>query len=86
MPEYSFRDRQTCVYRAWIGDQLAYIGITCNPLGRFSKHQHQKGWWKTVDRIDVEWFDTRHEALRAESDAILAESPLYNVARARSWF
>ena len=86
MTEFSYRDRETCVYRAWIGRELAYIGITCNPLGRFSKHHCQKEWWKLVDRIDIEWFSSRHEALRAESEAIASEMPRYNIARTRSWF
>lgn len=81
-----YRPDETCLYRAWIGEELAYIGITRNPDGRFSKHRYQKTWWPAVDRIDIEWFSTRQDALRAESEAIYAECPRFNVARTRSWF
>lgn len=73
----------TCVYRAFIGDRLAYVGVTRNTLGRFSKHAVQKSWWQDVDRIDIDWHDTRAEAFAAEKRAISDERPLYNVARPR---
>lgn len=74
----------TCLYRAFIGDELAYVGVTCNLLGRFSKHNHQKPWWRRVTWIQTEWYETRAEAFEAEKDAIARENPRYNVARPKA--
>jgi predicted GIY-YIG superfamily endonuclease len=76
-------DRPTCVYRAYIDDDLAYVGITRNPPGRFSKHLSLKSWWRQVDHIDLEWFDNRTQALAAERAAIHDEDPIYDVVRPR---
>lgn len=73
-------DRKTCVYRAFIGDRLAYVGLTLNPKGRFSAHS-RKPWWREVTRVDLEWFDGREAAKEAERAAIRDESPLYNIYR-----
>lgn len=72
---------KTCVYRAYIDGDLAYVGVTRNLLGRFSKHNSQRPWWRDVDRISLNWFDTRAEAFAAERVAIHTEFPLYNIAR-----
>ena len=72
---------RTCVYRAFIGMELAYVGVTRNPLGRFANHRSRKPWWAKVDHVNLEWFGNRAEALRAELQAISSEEPIYNVAR-----
>lgn len=61
--------------------QLLYVGITNNPGNRFTQHQQDKPWWHDVAGISVERFDTREEALAAETRAIAVEHPLYNVKR-----
>lgn len=75
-------DRSTTwVYRAYINGRLAYVGITRNPRGRFSRHACTKDWWAEVDDITYEEFDNRADALRAETLAIHNEHPLHNIAR-----
>lgn len=76
-------DRPTCVYRAYIGDELAYVGLTCSPLGRVSTHRSRKPWWVRVTRVDLEWFDNRTDAQNAERTAIRDEDPIYNIVRPR---
>lgn len=62
-------------------DVLLYVGITIDIGARFKKHQAEKSWWAEVEHIGIEHYDTRREALDAESRAILTEQPLYNVAQ-----
>lgn len=72
---------KTALYRAF-GDagQLLYVGITNDPERRWREHVGAKPWWKTeVRNIDVEWFDSRTEAAKAESRAVSTEHPMYNL-------
>jgi excinuclease UvrABC nuclease subunit len=70
---------RTGVYRLFDAEgSLLYVGLTCDPDGRWRQHSHQKPWFKSVDRHTVEWHDTRIEARRAEVVAIKTEGPLYN--------
>lgn len=76
-------NRTHYLYRAYIGDRLAYVGLTVNPPGRFARHGVIKPWWRDVTRIDIEEIQSREDALDAEAEAIACEGPLYNVARPR---
>lgn len=67
---YRFYDRS---------DVLLYVGITVDPGARFKKHGGDKEWWTEVDRIGIEHYATRTEALEAERKAIKEEQPLHNV-------
>ena len=40
---------------------LLYVGITCNPSGRFSDHR-TKNWWRDVANITLEHADSRKRA------------------------
>jgi len=61
-------------------DALLYVGITMNFPGRMGSHQGGKPWWSQLHHMTAEHFDTRAEALAAETKAIREEKPLFNVA------
>lgn len=71
---------QAAVYRLYdTEDQLLYVGLTANPSKRWTEHATSKSWWGQVARKDIEWFDSRADAARAELTAIEEEEPLHNV-------
>ena len=47
-------------------------------MSRTGKHAEKSAWFGDVARIELEWFDLRHEAEQAEWVAIKSEKPLYN--------
>ncbi|MFF8297700.1 hypothetical protein ACF07M_20200 [Streptomyces globisporus] len=70
---------RTALYRLYDeGGTLLYIGISHQPEVRFVQHSKLKGWWPQVHRREMEWFDDRPAATRAEADAIRSEDPEYN--------
>lgn len=70
----------TAVYRLFAGnDQLLYVGITNDVSRRMQQHKERKPWWSEVERQEVAWFATRHEAAAEEQRAIRVEKPQYNV-------
>lgn len=72
---------RTCVYRLYDAEgALLYVGLTKNPLGRFSKHG-AKPWWREVAYKELVWFDNRTDAQVAERQAIFHEEPVHNVTR-----
>lgn len=76
----SLNTRPHALYRFFNStDVLLYVGITVDPGARFKKHGGDKPWWGQVDRISIEHFATRTEALEAERKAIKEEKPLHNV-------
>ncbi|MDX2527998.1 GIY-YIG nuclease family protein [Streptomyces europaeiscabiei] len=73
--------RRTALYRLFDAQgRLLYVGIAFNPRARWRGHCSTKSWWQHVDRREVEWHDSRSEALTAEAAAIVEERPLYNIA------
>lgn len=72
--------RRHALYRFFdASDVLLYVGITVDIGARFKKHSGDKPWWSEVDRIGIDRFSTRQEALDAERKAIKEEQPLHNV-------
>jgi len=70
---------RTALYRLYgAHDRLLYVGITNNPTVRWASHSATQPWWHLVVRKDVEWFDSRSEALIAEKKAVTAEGPVYD--------
>jgi DNA-binding transcriptional regulator YhcF (GntR family) len=70
----------TALYRLFSADgTLLYLGVTRDIAGRFAAHE-TKPWWPQVARKTMVWYGSREQALAAETAAILAERPLYNVA------
>jgi predicted GIY-YIG superfamily endonuclease len=74
-------DEPTALYRFYDrGNTLLYVGITVNLARRWEDHATEKSWWPGVARKTVQIYGTRREALAAETIAIIAESPVHNVA------
>lgn len=67
-------------------DEVLYVGKTVNPVGRFSKHRHQKTWWPTQGRLvllgvdGLDRGDAEAAAFYVEKLAIRVLRPLYNIA------
>ena len=72
---------QTALYRHFnsVG-RLLYVGISLDAVRRLMQHRQMKAWYTQIAKIELQWFDTRPEALRAERDAIKREHPLFNIA------
>ncbi|MFB7548563.1 GntR family transcriptional regulator [Streptomyces sp. NPDC056154] len=70
---------RTALYRLYNREgHLLYVGVAAIPERRWAQHQETKEWWPKVERKAVEWFDSREEALDAETRAIQAEKPCHN--------
>lgn len=59
--------------------RLLYVGVTGDIGQRFGDHS-MKRWFPLVERITLEWHETRAQAVLAESRAIAKERPRYNIA------
>lgn len=62
-------------------NRLLYVGVTCNAFNRWSRHAGDKPWWPQVARTTVEHFPDRQSVLTAETLAIKAEKPKYNIRK-----
>jgi predicted GIY-YIG superfamily endonuclease len=83
MPESPER---TALYRLFdSAGALLYVGITGNPENRLRAHRKDKEWWPEVDGISIEWFESRHKASQAETQAIATESARHNVHQTDAW-
>ena len=70
---------KTGLYRLYSSDgTLLYVGISSDPQRRFSQHAADKCWWTHVARKEIEWYETRDNALAAEEAAIRAKQPAWN--------
>lgn len=77
---------ETAVYRLSDADgQLLYVGIARNPLGRWSSHADQHGWWPNVASFEVIWYSTRKEAADEERRALREDEPLHNLHDTPGW-
>jgi predicted GIY-YIG superfamily endonuclease len=77
------RPEKTALYRHFDTDGvLLYVGITNNPAARFKSHAQHAPWMDFAASHTGEWFESRDEALAAESAAIRAELPVFNKAGA----
>lgn len=61
--------------------RLLYVGISEAPLNRMAGHDRSSGWARQAAEIGIEWHPSRDDARTAESAAILAEDPIYNMNR-----
>jgi hypothetical protein len=73
-------DAPTALYRLYssTGD-LLYVGNTDHLKVRLAAHAKEKPWWPEVARKTVEWHPSKREAEDAETQAIHAERPAYNI-------
>lgn len=69
------------LYRFFNGDTLLYVGISINAYARASQHKNKSTWWEEATHVTFEKFDTRAEVDTAETLAIRAERPKYNIAK-----
>jgi hypothetical protein len=70
---------KTALYRHFNANgALLYVGISLNAVSRQFQHKHKSHWYYDIARIELQWFDTKHEAERAEWMAIHNENPLHN--------
>jgi hypothetical protein len=68
---------RTQLYRHYDADgSLLYVGISIDAGPRLKKHP----WAKAVARSEITVFQTREDAAAAETKAIRAEHPKFNVA------
>jgi hypothetical protein len=73
----------TAVYRAYGRmASLLYVGISNRPEARMQAHKHSAEWAFEFSHATCEWFDDRFFAAGAETQAIRAEHPVYNVTDA----
>jgi predicted GIY-YIG superfamily endonuclease len=72
-------DCRTALYRLYDeSGTLLYIGISHQPEVRFVQHSKLKEWWPRVTRREVQWFDDRPTAAKAEERAVRTEDPEFN--------
>lgn len=60
------------------GGILLYVGISACTIIRLAAHKFESSWYKRIAIVTIEHFDTRQDALRAETHAIKTEKPKYN--------
>lgn len=71
---------RTALYRFFNADgALLYVGITEHLGIRWNTHAKKQPWWPQVARQTVDWHETRALAEKAETAAIKAEQPKYNI-------
>jgi predicted GIY-YIG superfamily endonuclease len=63
--------------------ELLYIGITKSLPARLSRHGREPHWSLEIRDVTAHWYPDEPSAYAAETDAIKAEKPLWNVAKAR---
>lgn len=71
---------ETAVY--WLRGQegeLLYVGMSRNPMNRWSWHADIHAWWSKVTAFEVRWFGSREAAAEAELEAIKDGAALHNV-------
>lgn len=72
------RSDQTTLYRHFCKDELLYVGISINALKRLGQHRDRSHWFNQINRIEMEKFETREQAIFAEIKAIQTENPKFN--------
>lgn len=75
---------RTALYRYWdVRGELLYVGVAGNPDVRWREHRGRSEWAKFSEDRQVEWFESRRDALKAEAAAIWNERPVFNIAGSR---
>ncbi len=73
---------RTALYRVYgDGGLLLYIGISKDFGKRWKNEARDFPWWGEHRRMTVDWHDSRPQAAAAETAAIAAEDPRYNIRR-----
>lgn len=70
---------KTALYRHFDKDgELLYVGIAKSLAARTEQHSGKSEWFDEVATTETQYFDSRKEALVAETTAIRAERPKHN--------
>lgn len=78
---------KTALYRYYDKhENLLYVGISFSAMNRLIQHKSSAKWADKIIRMDIEWFNTRIEAEKAEKKAIKKESPQFNIIHARKLY
>jgi predicted GIY-YIG superfamily endonuclease len=73
---------KTSLYRHFEKDgTLLYVGISLNHVVRLSQHKAASSWFEKIATVTIEQFETRAEALQAETKAVVNEKPLHNIQK-----
>lgn len=73
---------KTELYRHYNGEgSLLYVGVSLSAINRFIQHKQISDWSSQVAKIEIEVFETREDALEAETLAINNENPAYNIQK-----
>jgi hypothetical protein len=74
-----YEGRPSTLYRYFDADgRLLYVGITHQQHLRFQQHSLMASWWHLAQTCTLEHHPNRISAMRAETQAIINERPLYN--------
>jgi hypothetical protein len=77
------RDNRTALYRFYdVREALLYVGITKDPWRRWGEHMRKQPWYPQIKHYAVTMYDARPLAEKAETRAIRAEGPRFNIAGA----
>ena len=71
---------ETNLYRHYdANNNLLYVGISLNAVYRLSQHKNGSAWYSEISKVEIEKFETREDAIKAERKAIKEESPKHNI-------
>lgn len=83
MTKHCIAEQRTALYRFYDAQgELLYVGITNDPWRRWRQHVQEKPWYPQVKHQSVTWYDSKSAASKAETRAIRAERPEFNIAGA----
>lgn len=73
---------KVALYRHFDGaGVLLYVGISNRPIRRLDQHGERSSWADCIARVEIEWHQSRDDALAAETEAIRKEGPVWNVRK-----
>ncbi len=73
-------DKRCSMYRCFDAEGvLLYVGISLSTIKRLGQHRLNTQWFQSINRVDIEHFDSRRLAADAEIAAIQAERPRHNI-------
>lgn len=74
----------THLYRHYSGSgELLYVGVSLSAITRLAQHAGHSGWYAEISRVTIHQYESRELALRAERQAIIDETPKYNIQHKR---
>ena len=83
MGTHCIAEKRTALYRFYDDQgELLYVGITNDPWRRWRQHVLAKPWYPQVKHQAVTWYGSEPQARKAETRAIRAERPKFNIAGA----